>query len=120
MEPDLKEVQQVEADETYVIPVKVCEPTEVRELPSKRIATRTVVVGATAGVKLLSADPRRKSATIIGRTQDLLIGATQSQAQLTGAWIPGVVPFAITSMSELWAVGDGAETNVSVIEEYWA
>lgn len=120
MEPDLKEVQQVEDDSSHVIPVKICEPAEVRELPSKRIATRTVTVGSTAGAKLLSADPRRKFATIIPRTQDILIGASQSQAQLNGAWLPSVVPFVISSVSELWAMGDGASTDVSVIEEYWA
>lgn len=119
MEPELSEVQQIEYEE-HVIPVKICEPTEVRELPSKRIATRTVAVGTTAGVKLLSADPRRKFATIIARSQDILIGASQSQAQLSGAWVPGVLPFVISSVSEVWAIGDGAETNVSIIEEYWA
>lgn len=120
MEPSLKEVQQTEEDDVYsVIPVKICEPTETRELPSKRIAPRTVAIGDTAGVKLLSADPRRKFATIIARTSDISIGATQSQAQLNGAWVPGVVPFVVSSVAELWAVGDDP-TDVSVIEEYWA
>jgi hypothetical protein len=120
MEPDLDEVQQVQEDEKYVIPVEVCGPIEARELPSKRVSARTVVVGTAAGVKLLSTDPRRKFATIIARTQDILVGATQSQAQLSGAWVPGSLPFVVTSVAELWAIGDGAETNVSVIEEYWA
>ena len=120
MEPDLEEVQQVQDYDTHVIPVKVCEPTEVRELPSKRFAARTVPVSGTAGTRLLSHDPRRKFATIIGRTQDLVIGATQAQAQLNGSWIPGVVPFVITSVAEVWAKGDGDATDVSVIEEYWA
>jgi hypothetical protein len=84
------------------------------------MSPRTVPVTTTAGAKLLSADPRRKFATIIGRTQDIRIGVTQSQALLNGAWIPGVVPFVVTAVSELWAVGDGADTDVSVIEEYFA
>lgn len=120
MEPDLNAVQQVEDYDSHIIPVKICEPAETRELPSKRIAMRTVAVSTTAGAKLLSADPRRKFATIIAKTQDIKIGATQAQAQLNGAWIPGVVPFQVSSVSELWAVGDGASTDVSVIEEYWA
>lgn len=74
----------------------------------------------TAGVKLLSADPRRKTATIIARTQDIQIGANQAQSQLNGAWIPGVVPFVITSVGEVWAIGVGGNTDVSVIEEYFA
>jgi hypothetical protein len=120
MEPDLNVVQQVETDDYHTIPVKVCEPVEARELPTKRIAPRTVTVDTVAGGKLLSADPRRKFATIIARTQDITIGATQAQAQLNGAWVPGVVPFVVSTVGELWATGDGGTTDVSVIEEYWA
>ena len=119
MEPSLNEVQQVD-DYAQVIPVKVCEPVEARELPTKRIAPRTVVVSATVGANLLSADPRRKFATIIGRTQDLYLGATQAQAQASAAWIPGVLPLVVSSTAELWAMADGSTTDVTVIEEYWA
>jgi hypothetical protein len=120
MEPSLTEVQQVEVDDKFVVPTKLCEPAEVRELPSKRIASRTVTVTATEGAKLLSVDPRRKFATIIARSDDIMIGATQSQAMLTGAWVPGVVPLVVSSVSELWAMADSITTDVSVIEEYWA
>jgi hypothetical protein len=120
MEADLNEVQQVEDDSAHIIPVKICEPVESRELPTKRIAPRTVPVTSTAGSKLLSADPRRKFATIIARTQDIIIGANQSQAQLAGAWIPGILPLRIETVGELWAMGSGGNTDVSVIEEYWA
>jgi hypothetical protein len=120
MQPDLDDVLQTENVDPHLVPVKVCEPVESRELPSKRVSTRTVPVGTAAGVKLLSADPRRKFATIIGRTQDLLIGANQAQAQLSGSWIPGSVPFIISTVAEVWATGDGGATDVSVIEEYYA
>jgi hypothetical protein len=120
MQPDLDEVLQVENVETHLVPVKISEPVEVRELPSKRMSMRTVSVGTTAGVKVLSADPRRKTATLIPRTSDILVGASQAQAQLNGAWLPGVVPFVVSSVAEVWAVGNGATTDVSVIEEYWA
>lgn len=120
MQADLDEVLQVQPEDAHIIPVKLTEPAEVRELPSKRISPRTVVVGSTVASKLLSSDPRRKFATIIGRTQDIRIGATQAQAQLGGAWVPGLLPFVISSNAELWAIGDGASTDVSVIEEYWA
>lgn len=119
MAPDIEEVLQTEDESAHVIPVTVCDPVEVRELPSKRIAPRTVVVSATVGTKLLSADPRRKFATIIARTDDILIGANQAQTIL-GAWVPGVLPLMVTTISELWAKGDGSETDVTVIEEYWA
>lgn len=119
MEPDLDEVQQAEAPLTAV-PVEISGPVETRELPTKRIAPRTVAVGTVAASKLLGADPRRKFATIIGRTQDILIGANQAQAKLSGAWMPGVVPYVTYTQSELWGIGDGADTDVTVIEEYWA
>lgn len=120
MAPSLDEVLQTDYDEPHVIPVKLCEPTEVRELPAKRISTRTVAVIATAGSKLLSSDPRRKSAIVIARTQDIRIGSSQSESQLTGSWIPKTLILPVTSKGELWAMGDGAPTDVSVIEEYWA
>lgn len=119
MEPDLSDLQQVEAEPLTAVPVKICEPVESRELPAKRISARVVNVSSTVAGKLLSTDPRRKSATLIPRTQDILIGSSQSQAALTGAWLPGVVPFVTTTQSEVWAMGDGASTDVSVIEEYW-
>jgi hypothetical protein len=122
MQPDLDEVLQTENVEPHLVPVKLCEPAEVRELPTKRIAPRTVSVNTVAGAKLLSADPRRKGALIIARTQDILIGANQSGSQLNGAWVPKTVILPITSVAEVWAVADGVgvTTDVSVIEEYWA
>lgn len=120
MEPDLAEVQQVEPPDIATVPVRIEGPIESRELPSKRIATRTVAVSATVGSMLLSHDPRRKSATIVARSQDILIGASQAQSQLNGAWWPGVIPFVITSVTEVWAIGDGGNTDVSIVEEYWA
>lgn len=119
MDPSLNEVQQV--DETdHVIPVFIKGPVETRELPSKRTNPRTVDVLDIAGSKLLSADPRRKFATIIARTNDIRIGATQSASMLTGSWLPNVVPFVVYGTGELWASGEGGDTEVSVIEEYWA
>jgi hypothetical protein len=120
MEPELDEVLQTEPDDAHIIPVKVCEPVETRELPTKRLAPRTVPITSTVAGKLLSADPRRKSALIVGRSSDILIGVTQAQANLTGTWYPGSVPYPTTTTGELWAKGDGANTDVSVIEEYWA
>jgi hypothetical protein len=121
MQPDLDEIQQVEDyDKLHVIPVEICGPAEVRELPSIRVAPRTVTVDTVAGAKVLSADPRRKTATIIARAGDIRIGASQSQAQLSGAWLPLKTPVQISSVGQLWAVGDTAPTDISVIEEYWA
>lgn len=120
MEPSINEVQQVEGDTGYVLPVKVCEPTETRELPSKRVGPHMTNVGATVGVKLIADDPRRKRVTIIAREQDILIGATQAQAQLAGAWVPSGTPVQLDTRAELWALSVTETTDISIIEEYWA
>lgn len=121
MKPDLNEVLQVDVEtELHVIPVSLDEPVETRELPSKRISPRTVTLDFTVAGLILSRDPRRKQATIIARTQDILIGASQAGAALSGAWVPGTIPLVVTAVSELWGLGNGAATDVTVIEEYWA
>lgn len=120
MQPDLDDILQVEDVETHLVPVKISEPVETRELPSKRISLRTVPVSATAGTQILSDDPRRKHARIIAKDQDITLGATQAQAQLNGAWAPKLQYLPLNCVSEVWAMGVGGITDVSVIEEYWA
>lgn len=120
MQPDLDEVMQVENVETHLVPVKLCEPVETRELPTKRFSIRTVPLTTAVGVKLLSADPRRKLARIIARTQDILLGESQTKSQLSGSWIPKSTLLPLTSITELWAVSDTGPTDVTVIEEYFA
>ena len=119
MQADLNEVQQVEESD-HVIPVSVNGPVETRELPSKRTNPRTVAVTNGVGAKALSADPRRKFATIVARTNDIRLGANQSASVLAGSWIPNVVPLVVYGTGELWISGEGGDTDVSVIEEYWA
>lgn len=118
MQPDLDEVQQVTED--HVIPVTVSGPVETRELPARPTNPRTVAVVSGVGAKLVAADPRRKFVTIIARTNDIRIGGTQSASILGGSWIPNVVPFVIHGTGDLWASGDGGDTDVTVVEEYWA
>lgn len=119
MQPDLDEVQQVDATD-HVIPVSVSGPVETRELPSRPTNPRTVSVVSGVGSKLVAADPRRKFVTIIARTNDIRIASSQSGSTLGGSWIPNVVPFVIHGSGDLWASGEGGNTDVTVIEEYWA
>lgn len=121
MKPDLNEVLQLDVPpELTVIPVTIAEPVESRELPSKRIAPRTVPLLTNAASQLLSRDPRRKRATLIARTGDIRIGANQSQAQLNGGWLPDLTFITIATEAEVWGIADTVATDVTVIEEYWA
>ena len=120
MVPDLESVLQVEAEDNHVIAVKVCEPVDVRELPTGRISLRAMFVSTAVGTKLLSDDPRRKKASIIAKTNDIRIGSTQAASTLTGVWVPNGQQLTVTASGELWACGTVDNTEVSVIEEYWA
>jgi hypothetical protein len=101
------------------IPVCMDEPVRSQELPSRAGACYTAGAVDTNGQKILGRDPRRKSATIIGLTQDILLGTTQANAR-AGARIPAVVPFVITSVDEYWAASVTATTDITVITEQWA
>jgi hypothetical protein len=121
---DTADIIQVEPDPLQSIPVHVQGPVETRELPSKRIAFRTVpvpvaVVGVTPSQKLVAADPRRIRVTLIPRTADIYVGTSQATAVSGGAWFPSVVPMQFATNQELWASGTAA-TDVTVIEEFWA
>jgi hypothetical protein len=100
------------------IPVCVDEPVRTHELPAKAGACYTVVAGTT-GERILGRDPRRKSATIIGLTEDIRIGTTQANA-VAGARVPAVVPLVIATTDEYWAASVENTTEISVITEQWA
>lgn len=101
------------------IPVCLDDPVRTQELPARAGACYTSGPVDINGQKILGRDPRRKSATIIGLTQDILIGTTQANAR-AGARIPAVVPFVISTTDEYWAASVTGTTDISVITEQWA
>lgn len=118
-EPSDDELLQVE-EELKAVPVEINTPVNTRELPSKFGSMFTEQsVGSTA-VRILGRDPRRKSAQIIGLSQNLRFGPTQSVAQSTGAEWPAVVPLVTNCFDELWVAATTSTTNISVIQEWWA
>lgn len=119
MEPSDDELLQVE-EELKAVPVEINTPVNTRELPTKFGSMFTEKgVGATA-VRLLGRDHRRKSAKIIGLSQNIRFGPNQSVAQTTGAEWPAVVPMITECFDELWVSATTSTTDISVIQEWWA
>lgn len=94
--------------------------TEERATTFAGMSTLAQVPNGTA-VKLLTADPRRRLATVIGLTQALRFGRTQAQATLAGAVWPATTALVIHSRDEVWVSCATAAmaTDVSVIVERW-
>lgn len=120
IEPDRSELLQEEYD-TPAIPVCIKDPVRTTELPSRFAGMRTVPqVTSGAPVQLLFKDYRRKSATINALNANIILGGTQSQADLGGATWPANVPLVVTSYEEVWAKAVSTTTDISVIIESWA
>lgn len=113
-------------------PVEVCVKGQVRtqQLPTQlgallSVAVPSVAVAGNRAVRLLAADPRRRSARIeIPATNTLRLGASQAMAQgeyayrlYSGATSPGVLP--VTACEEVWGIGDASAFLVSVSNEQW-
>lgn len=125
--PEPEEV--VQAEEEYVlntppIPAIICGPVQTREAPAVRGSYQTVSNVSTAvGVRLLSYEPRRKSARILAVSGDIWISKTQQGAQM-GASGAARIPFnqwvPITNIEELWACSTSGTTDVSVLADFWS
>jgi hypothetical protein len=103
-----------------VVPVDVRGPVQTRELPAVAAGYIQLQVGTTA-VRILPADPRRKSCTLWSDTTNIRMGMTQAQAASSGAatWLANV-PLMITHTNEVWAVvATGTTTNVNLFIEGW-
>jgi hypothetical protein len=120
MQASIGEVLQSEYEDLHVIPVKVCEPVETRELPARRTSFRSVFVNTLVGTQLLSQDRRRKVAIITSITNSVRYGESQSASVLTGMIMPPSLQIRFGSAGELWGCGTVNNTEVSIIEEYWA
>lgn len=123
IEPSDDEILQVE-EYTQAIPVCIDTPVNTREMPSKFAGMNTVYgVTTSLAVRILFKDPKRKMATINALDQDIILGATQAQAQSgrgSGMRWPANVPFVITAYDEVWAVSYQSTTDISVAIETWA
>lgn len=125
--PDPDDIVQAEEDDynSRPIPVSVCGPTEVRELPASGYPGYQTVsaVGTAVAVRLLALEPRRKYATLIAQDQDVWIASSQAGAQAGaggGMRIPAVLPYVIGHMHEVWACAVAGTTDISVETVNWS
>lgn len=127
--PDNDQVMQDETPAMPVIPVRVEGPVRTAELPAVSGGYRTVQVD-TNGVRILSADPRRKGAFLVPNDEDVWIGSSQAEVRVasatsadpSGALWPSGTPFPLAHRDEVWiaCASFGDTTRVSVITEQWA
>jgi hypothetical protein len=119
-QPDLEDVQADEAH-PYAVPVDVQGVVYTRELPSRFGTPRSYACDNVNPVKVLTPDPRRRSARIISTDDDFLVG-TDQQGVVTGfvRW-PKNQPLLQTHADEVWVMlASQATGRVSVLEEQWA
>lgn len=112
------------------IPVTVDGPVRVQDVPARRATYQTVYIDGSRkdAVQLLPPDPRRKRAVLIATDQDPYIGATREDLAgvTTGSaaaamQFPRSVPLELLHCDGVYCTtGDGSNTFVSVLAEYWA
>lgn len=125
-EPDIESVQQEEYTGELPIPdvpVKVCGPVRVQQLPSVAAAPRSIAVDNTGPVKVLSIEPRRRRAVLVC-TEDTYLGGAQSDAGTgTGsalAFWPKSTPLELFHGDELWiGLATAPSARITIIEELW-
>lgn len=124
LQPDTHEVLQ---EEPYVMAVSgsvsVAGPVRTQALPRKSGATRTRTVTDAGATQVLTADPRRASAVIVG-DEAIYIGYGVASKEDLGAmslW-PANTPFVCTAVVDVFvrSASQDGNTRVSITTEMWA
>lgn len=121
-EPSADTVMQDEHPAFKSVPVTVEAPVTVHELPARSAGYLSLALVATDGAqRILTGDPRRKSAIILPVDGDIYIGDNQAQATGSGRprWTSGV-PLPITHRDEVWASSVSGTVEVTIVIEQWA
>jgi hypothetical protein len=119
-QPELEDVQGERAP-LYAVPVDVQSVVYTRELPSRFGTPRSYFCDNVNPVKVLTPDPRRRSARIVSTDDDFYVG-TDQQGVVTGfvRW-PKNQPLLQTHADEVWVMlATQVSGRVSVLEEQWA
>lgn len=123
---DPEEIVQTEHEYADAPPITVCVsgPVETRELPARQVGYRTEQnVSSTVAVRLLTFEPRRKSAVICAVGQDIWLSGSQAGAMAGAAGairVPAVVPWAVDHLEEVWAMAVTGTTDIGVQSTYWS
>jgi hypothetical protein len=129
LQPDTADVLQEEGPAVEAVPVCITDskaPVRVQVLPRKGGATMTRDL-TTTPLRVLSADHRRASATVIATgADDLFLVAfteTAAQAESTMTLWPGRVPFETDATTEVWLAvpaDPGTGVTVGISTQLWA
>jgi hypothetical protein len=125
MQPDPEDVLQVEPDRVLAsssVPVAVDGPVRVQTLPaSPQWAVFRQTIDQNTPQQLLGADPRRKRAVIMGEGSfGFFLGNDRSGINAGRVFRSTVnIPLEFTHTGEIWALGDGGSTILSVYLEQW-
>jgi hypothetical protein len=123
LQPDVEEVLQAEepAGDEPTVRVRVTNPTRTQSLPTKAGSTLRRTVTASSPFHLLTANPRRRRATIIADAAFLIAFArhTSEDASTSAEW-PALVPLTIEATVDVYARAVTGTAELSVISEYWA
>lgn len=122
-EPDIDDVLQREDTDIAEPTVTVCVegPVRTQALPRKSNGIMGIPLSATAARRLLTADPSRASATVT--TLDTPIWLAGSKQEAEGgrpAPMPPNQVLILDAADEVWAMAQGADTVIGLIQSRWA
>lgn len=119
--PELEDLQQL-PEEHIKVPVRVVDPVQVQQLPSRHGVSRSFGTAATDGepVPLLGADLRRRRAVIIAASASIYVGEREMVKSGAAAIWPAGVPLVIEHTEQVYARAATGTATVSVISENWA
>lgn len=122
-EPDIDEVLQREDDDITEPTVKVSVegPVRTQALPRKSNGIRGISLSATSATRLLTADPSRASATLTTMADGVWLAGSKQEAE---GGRPAPVPpnqvLVLDATDEVWAMAQGTETVVGLIQSRFA
>jgi hypothetical protein len=121
LQPENEEVLQNQSSDEPAVKVIVETPVRVQHLPRKAGATKTWNL-TTTPVRVLAADHRRASATLLAIGGNVLVALTtaaKESAQSSALW-PQNIPLIIGADSEIYAATVTGTATLTVITELWA
>lgn len=122
--PDVATVLQAEVGPDDAVPVRLVNPVNVNQLPTKLggMFSRLLAASPAGAVKVLNEDARRAAVTVTNPGVVIAIGRSQAEANDDNAFRVDVQqgPYRFHFTDELWARSTGAAVRISVVVENWA
>jgi hypothetical protein len=116
--PDEVLAEEIPARLIPPVPVVVPGPVRVQQLPSPVWAMVSYASVGTTPTQLLTAEPRRRKATILGSAA-FRTGPSGAAADAQAAPWPANIPLEMTHDGEIWGRADTGTVNIMVLVEYW-